>query len=426
MVSKPNSGDPDRDLAYFRFALIAPVIQGNFPDASIAAYCRRVAENPIRRPDGTLFHYSPATIEKWVSQYRESGMDALLPKDRSDKGSVRVLSDDCINEIYRLKEMFPKLDAVQIHLRLVQEQFIPATVSVRTIQRFIKSRSLTKPVASGIAKERKAFEMSCFGEMWQADTCYFPHITDSEGRKKRTFLICILDDHSRMIVGARLFYEDNAYNFQKVLRDAVSTYGIPAKLYVDHGASFENSQLAFICGSIGTSLIHTPVRDGASKGKIERSFGVLKSRWLHGLDISQIRYLDDFNLHLNEAVREHNLTVNSSTKQTPMERFLASRERIRLPRSEEWLAECFMNRVKRKVRNDSTVSISNLQFDAPMQFMRQTVEIRFLPDRLDEAYILENGTRFPLKLTDRQANSKVKRASSFPSLDYSKGVVFDA
>jgi hypothetical protein len=37
-----------------------------------------------------------------------------------------------------------------------------------------------------------------------------------------------------MIVGGRIFYQDNAYNLQKVFKGAVSAYGIPSKLYVDY------------------------------------------------------------------------------------------------------------------------------------------------------------------------------------------------
>jgi hypothetical protein len=55
-----------------------------------------------------------------------------------------------------------------------------------------------------------------------------------------------------------------------------------------------------------------------------------------------------------------------------------------------------------------------------MRFIRQAVEVRFLPDRLSEAYIFDNGARFPLKLTDKQANSKVKR-EKWPTVDYSRG-----
>jgi transposase InsO family protein len=419
-MEKQNTKDMGRELAYFRFALIAPVIQGTFPDASVAAYCRGVTEKPIVRPDGTAFQYKPGTLSKWVNLYKFGGMEELMPRARSDKGCVKRLSDEAISEIYRLKEKFARLNAVQIHTRLVQDGLIPALVSPRTVQRYIKAHDLKNPAASGPMKDRKAFEEPFFGAMFQADTCYFPYVPDESGKKQRTFLIAIVDDYSRMVVGARLFFADDAYNFQKVFKDAVAAHGICNKLYVDHGPSYENSQLSFICGSLGTVLIHAPVRDGAAKAKVERFFGVAKSRWLHGLDTGQIRSLDEFNRELAEAVRAHNLAVNSSTKQSPMERFLATRGNIRTPKSEQWLDECFMNRISRKVKNDATLSLKNMQFDAPMQFMRQTVEVRFLPDRLDEAYIYDNGKRFPLKLTDKKANSRAKRAD-WPTVDYSKG-----
>ena len=412
--------DPSFELAYFKFALIAPVIQGTFPDKSAAAYYRRVASQPIARPDGVVFPYKPATLERWASRYKAGGMEALIARERSDKGSVKALSDECIDEIHRIKEKFPKLDAVQIHIRLVQEGLLPATVSARTVQRFIKTNGLKTPTASGLLKDRKAFEEPFFGAMWQADTCYFPYIQEEAGKRKRTYLILIVDDHSRMIVGAQIFFEDNAYNFQKVLKDAISTFGIPHKIYCDHGSPYENSQIKLICGSIGSVLLHAPVRDGAAKGKCERTFGVLKSRWLNGLDTMQIGSISEFNSELSEVVRKHNLTTNSSTGQAPMSRFLATRGRIRSAESKGWLDECFMNRAHRKVKNDSTLSLQNIQFDVPMQFMRQTVEVRFLPGCFADAYIYENGTRYPLKMTDKQANSRAKR-ESWPTVDYSKG-----
>ena len=421
-MEKQNTKDMGRELACFRFGLVAPAIQGTFPDASIAAYCRRVADNTVVRPDGTSFQYKAGTLEKWISDYKFGGMEGLMPRSRSDKGISKSLTDEAIAEIYKLKERFPKLNAVQIRARLVQDGLISDSVSERAIQRFLKRSGLRNPAASGALKDRKAFEEAYFGAMWQADTCYFPYVPDENGTKQRTYLIAIVDDHSRMVVGARLFFADDAYNFQKVFKDAVATYGIPEKLYVDHGPSYENSQLAFICGSVGTVLIHAPVRDGAAKAKVERFFGVAKSRWLHGLDTGQIRSIDEFNAELTEAVRSHNLTVNSATKETPMDRFLATRGKIRTPVSAEWLDECFMNRISRKVKNDATLSLQTIQLDAPMQFIRQTVEVRFLPDRLDEAYIYDNGKHFPLKRTDKQANSKVKR-EDWPTVDYSKGAV---
>ena len=77
------------EIAQFRFALIAPVIQGLFPDASRTAYYKRVTEKPLTFPDGTVKEIKYKTLEKWVSNYQRYGYDALLPSERCDKGCNR-------------------------------------------------------------------------------------------------------------------------------------------------------------------------------------------------------------------------------------------------------------------------------------------------------------------------------------------------
>ena len=104
------------DIAYFRFALIAPVIQGVFPDASKTAYYRRVTQNPLKLPDGREIMYNPKTLEKWDEYYRKNGMDALMPKTRSDKGGSRTLNNAAIEEIYRLK--------VERNLRTLKDRWL--------------------------------------------------------------------------------------------------------------------------------------------------------------------------------------------------------------------------------------------------------------------------------------------------------------
>ena len=42
------------EVVQFRFALIAPVIQGLFPDASTTAYCKQFGALPLTLPDGTI------------------------------------------------------------------------------------------------------------------------------------------------------------------------------------------------------------------------------------------------------------------------------------------------------------------------------------------------------------------------------------
>ncbi|MBO4749340.1 MAG: transposase, partial [Lachnospiraceae bacterium] len=197
-------------------------------------------------PDGSVREVSYKTIEKWVSLYQRFGFDALLPNERSDKGSTRALPDTAVEEIFRLKQAFPRLNATQIHAQLVQNGCIPATVNVCAVQRFIKHNDL-KSARNPNMRDRKAFEEDAFGKMWQTDTCYFPHVTEN-GVSRRVYAVCIIDDHSRLIVAGALFYQDSAANFQKVFKAAVATHGIPSKLYTDNGSPYANEQLSMICG----------------------------------------------------------------------------------------------------------------------------------------------------------------------------------
>ena len=405
------------EIAQFRFALIAPVIQGLFTDPSRTAYYKRVTEHPLKFPDGSVKEVKYKTLEKWVSVYQRYGFNALMPNDRSDKGSTRVLSDIAIEEIYRLKQEFPRLNATQIHAQLVQNGFIPATVNVCSVQRFIKRNDL-KSARNPNLRDRKAFEEDSFGKMWQTDTCYFPYITE-DGKSHRVFAICIIDDHSRLIVGGKLFYSDSAANFQTVFKNAVATYGIPSKLYTDNGSPYSNEQLRLICGSIGTVLLHTKVRDGASKAKIERFWRTTKERWLYSLDMDSVSSLEEFNTLFIEYLRNYNTTLHSGIGCTPFERYQASAKVVQSPKSREWLDECFLNRIYRKVRKDATVSVERASYDAPMQFIDQKVEIRFRPGEMDSAAIFFEGQTFPLRLTDKVENCRTKRNNGI-AIDYSK------
>lgn len=405
------------EIAEFRFGIIAPVIQGLYPDASQTAYFKRIAQNTLTLPDGSSVKYSYKTIEDWCTKYKSGGLDSLMPRVRSDKGTTRSLPDTALEEIYRLKEEFPRMNATQIHAQLIKTGFIPALVSVDSVQRFIKKNDL-KSARNPNVRDRKAFEEDEFGKMWQADTCYIARITEN-GTSRQVYCMAVIDDHSRLLVAAGLFYNDNSYNFQKVLKDAVATHGIPAKLLVDNGAPYANEQLSMICVAAGIQLIHTRVRDGAAKGKSERQWRTMKETWLYTLKLDSITSLGQFNHLLRDYVRTYNTSHHSAIGAAPVDRFLATKQSIRRPLSREWLDECFYNRATRKVRKDSTISIDKVSYDVPMQFIGMKVDIRYLPDNMDDAYILYENTKSPIRKTNKIENCHTKRSNP-PVLDYSK------
>ena len=69
------------------------------------------------------------------------------------------------------------------------------------------------------------------------DTSHGPIIT-IDGKKAQTYLIQLIDDASRLIVGYQFFLRDNALNFQLVLKQAIKTYGVPKRLFVDNGTPY--------------------------------------------------------------------------------------------------------------------------------------------------------------------------------------------
>ena len=223
----------DVAIAALRLSVIQPAFNGTFPDRNKQAYYIRIAGKPLKLPDGREARYSPGTFSCWESDYRRGGFDALMPKQRSDKGHSRRLDADVIAAIYELREKFPRLTATGIRDKMISDGLIKAAdVSVTTFQRFIKKNNLKGAYAPG-RKDRRAFEEEFSTGMFQADTLYGPYLKEG-GSSRRTYCIMLLDDRSRLIVGGRFFYQDNSTNFQKVFHDAVATYGIPQKLYVDY------------------------------------------------------------------------------------------------------------------------------------------------------------------------------------------------
>ena len=342
----------------------------------------------------------------------------LLPRARADKGTTRVLSPEAKEEIVRTLEKFPRLKGQQIWEHLSEKGFITQETSVRSVQRYIRDNNLRNPAVI-TTKDRKAFEESEFGMMWQADTCHFPYITE-DGKSRKAYCICILDDHSRLVVGSEIFYEDNAANFQKVLKDAIATYGIPRKLLLDNGAPYANEQLSLICGALGIVIIHCAPRDGAAKGKQARYWRRVKEQMLFGMDMSEITSLRQFNDVYSHYVHKYNHSFHQGIHEKPYDRFERSGDHTRRPESEEWLNTTFMNRITRKVRGDATVTIQKVLYDVPQQFIRSKVEVRFMPNDMSTACIYWNGQKYPIRKTNKVENCHTKRTTSKYTLDYSR------
>lgn len=78
----------------------------------------------------------------------------------------------------------------------------------------------------------------------------------------------------------------------------------------------------------------------------------------------------------------------------------------------------FPNRTTRRVSRDATIELDCQCYDAPMQFIGQRVEVRYLPDDPEKVWIFSEEKRYPVRLTNRIENGKTKRENQV-AIDYS-------
>lgn len=407
--------------AEFKLGLIAPVVNGTYPDASQAAYFRRVAAEPVERPDGSLARVKASTLGSWLRRYREGGFSALMPGSRSDLGTSRRIDADLGADIQRLRGEHPKMGAATLYDLLVEEGYVAAgEMSVSTLQRWFKNNPAPagEGSAPGGGKDRRAFESARVNGIWQADTLYGPYVGTPP---QRAYLQAVIDDKSRKVVAARFVARDNAATFQRTLRDAVASHGVPEKLLVDNGGPYSNGQLSLICGGLGIVLCHAAPRDGAAKGKIERLNRTVRMRFLSNLPERACAGLPELNAELAKWVAKYNSTQHSSTKKAPVDAFAEEADRIRFAEGgEAALDDAFRNRVTRKVSNDATVRVDHVLYDAPMGMMGEKLELRFTPGRTDDVWaVMPDGSRRRLAPTDKAANADAGRVKPAYAVDYS-------
>ena len=259
--------------------------------------------------------------------------------------------------------------------------------------------------------------MEFSNDCWQADTSHGPYLTINK-KKVLTYLIAIIDDASRLIVSAKFYFNDNAVNFQNVFKNAVKTYGIPKKLFVDNGSTYKNDQLSLICANTGTILIHARPYSGASKAKIERWFHTMKATWMRGLKWDEIKNIDELNNLLKDFVNLYNNKIHSSLKDdneeliSPNTRWFKDVNKIKKI-DNNLIDTYFLHTAYPRIRYDAIAYIKGYEFEVNMKYIGKKIIVKYNPEDMTKAWIYEeNKSIEEIKLVNKIDNSKVKRKTT--------------
>jgi len=402
--------DQKIEVAVFRYGVISEFVNG--AELTRPEKRRMIKEKCARKwhiPYSEKTSISPSTIKRWIRIYKNSWrkLTSLYPQSRSDQGKTRVLDDDTCMALVDLRKKLPAANIdefiFQMHLRRLVAPGIELKKS--TVYRFLHQNALMcltsrKPV------DRRRFEAELPNDLWQSDVMHGPRVLYGD-KLRKTYLIAIIDDHSRLIVYARFYLSESLPYFLDTLYHAIAKRGLPRKLYVDNGPAFRSKKLEYITAQLNITLIHAKPYQPEGKGKIERWFKTVRSAFLP--TFTQTADLNALNQALIEWIDEkYHRRKHGSTGQSPFARFTKKLECARLAPSN--LTDYFRTVSRRKVAKDRTITLNGRIYEAPVSLIGKRVELFYHdtdPNHIEIKFSQQSHGL--LKLVDVNVNCRVKR-----------------
>ena len=400
--------DEKMQVAVFRFGVISDFVTG--AQMSRAEKRQLLHDKCARKrqiPFSEKTRIGRGTLQRWIRNYKASGGDlkSLFPKDRTDQGKCRAMDQETCLSLIALRTQMPALTVPQLIEQMNrQNRLTPGIVlNNSTVYRFLHEQNLMNPQVKPV--DRRKFEAELPNDLWQSDVMHGPRV-DVDGRMRKTYLIAIIDDHSRLIVHARFYLSEKLASYLTAFEDAIATRGLPRKLYVDNGAAFRSRQLEYIAASLSISLIHAKPYLPQGKGKIERWFKTVRTSFLTTF---KGRRLDQLNDALSRWIIEsYHEKIHSATGQSPFQRFTSKMHCLRAAPAN--LKDYFRKVARRTVSKDRSVTLNGRLYEAPVALIGKRVELLYHEDQPENVEIKYRNESFGMiRTVDINVNYRVKR-----------------
>lgn len=405
------NSDKNNEVATFRFGVIAEFVNGtrlNYGEKE--KLLNEKVGRSYQIPYSNRTRLARTTIEGWILDYKNAGfrIEGLYPKTRSDKGIIKTIDEDLKRLIKEHKKSNPNLTVPAIIKILKSKKIIGQNTELNfsTIYRFLKQEDLIK--VNEDAKDKRKFEASNPNELWQSDVMHGPYVYVN-GKKKKTYLIAIIDDFSRYIIASKFYYNERRETFLDCLRDGITRRGLPSKLYVDNGSCFRALHLDQITAQLGIAIHHSRPYTPQGRGKIERWFQHVQKNFLQ---VFLTNYPEATEKQLQEQfenwVNEYNNTEHGSTGVAPHRKY---QDHIECTRpAPPGLISYFREIEFRRVKKDRTVKLNGQSFEVPVQLIDRKVELKYFPDDLTQVEVFfENKSYGNAQLVDIYVNAQIGR-----------------
>ena len=401
------------DIAVFRHEVISPLLHAK--PGTVHRKAKEQAQQQWEIPGSKRTRVAVTTIHDWLLLYNRGGFEALKPKSRNDRDRPRRLEPDTIEALIAIKKENPEMSVRMVIKEAYRRGTVPESIKLprATIHRMFDREGLMVRTADTTVHDRRRFAYESAGDMWQSDVMHGPKVRDERGHARKTYLIALLDDATRLVPYAEFAFSESAVAFLPVFGQAIERRGIPKRLYVDNGAAYRSKQLATICARLGVALIHARPYSPAGKGKIERWLLTVRMQLLSTVTDEDRSSLEAFNGRFRSWVEGeyHRSPHQGLSGFTPLDQWALSADQVRYPAPGLDLQDMFLFEVQRKVRKDRTVQLSNRLYEVAAVLVGEIVTLRYDPAKpLRPMKVVHAGKPAgEATLVDVHANARVKR-----------------
>lgn len=380
-------GCNDEDWAVFWCSLLSPVLLGEIPEAQREGYFQQLSREKRRLPNGQCRCMSARTFRRQWHRFKDSGVQGLHRRRRSDRGKARKKHADLLARAVELKKEQPRRSDRVIN-RILKREF-GRTVPRSTLYHHLRREGATRRrLGVSTQKVRCRWTRDEPGSLWVGDFEHGPLVMH-HGEAIKTHLSAWIDCHSRYVVEGRYYIREDLDILVDSLLRAWGKEGASRELYVDNAKVYHAKALLLACTQLNIKLLHRPPREPEPGGLIERFFGTCQSQFEAEVRASRILTLEQLN-HAFAAwlATAYHQEVNRETCQTPHDRY---HQEPRLIRNVDLGAVLtfFHQRVPRTVSDDhSDVRINNLFFAVDPTLRSHRVIVQYDPfSSMDEVQL---------------------------------------
>ena len=397
-------------IALFRIAVLGPLVGARLEHGDLVELCREAATRAWELPSGEVIEVSARTVEDWHRAYQRGGFAALHPKGRSDKDKTRVIPEELVELILRLKREKPRRSVKRIIRVLERAKKVQrGALTKSTVHRLLQVHGASRLPVRGPDAERRSFIHEYAGDLWVGDGLH-PRspVLAPDGRLRKVCLLSQIDGATRYVVHSCFAFGpgESSISQEYGFKQALLSHGRPLTYYVDRGPAYVAGSLRAICAELDIRLLHTQRQDAAAKGVIERWHRTWRAEVedelpTHPIPLAELVAKHDAWLSVEYHARKHD-----TTGRAPREHWLSHAEHLRpLPRGKS-LDEVFLHRERRTVRKDGTVRFGGRFLEVRAELTGK-VELRFDPSRPDvlPRVFVNDSFACDTVLLDRLANS---------------------